>query len=67
MSTDTRLPDNIRESALEEAKSTGYARRFLSDIVQVGHVQEQKLVELHSLMAELRAEDLRGDDEGDEA
>lgn len=66
MSTDTRLPADIRESALEEAKATGYMKRFLSDIVQIGWTQEQKLPELHSLLAELRAEDLR-DDQDDEA
>jgi hypothetical protein len=56
MSTDPRLASDIRESCLEEARATGFMRRYLSDMVQMGHVAARELPDMYETLAELRAE-----------
>lgn len=56
MSTDPRLPENIRQSSLDEARATGFVKRYMSDLITVGYTAEQNLPELHNTIDEIRAE-----------
>jgi hypothetical protein len=57
MSTDPRVKPENQQACLEEARATGYMRRFLSDCVQFGAVFERDLPQMHATLAELRAEE----------
>jgi hypothetical protein len=51
-----------RADALEMAKATGHAKRYLSMAIQMGFHAERELPEMHSTLAELRAAEDAGDD-----
>lgn len=55
MSTDPRVSKEIQESCLEEARATGFMKRYLSDMVQLGYVAERNLPEQRAVLEELRA------------
>lgn len=54
MSTDPRIDPKIQASALDEARATGFMRRFLSDCIQMGAVAERELPDMHATLEELR-------------
>ena len=67
MSTDPRVDASIQSSCLEEARATGFARRYLSDSIQMGYKALTDLPQMRATLDELRAMADRGEDyESDE-
>jgi len=55
--SDPNIPNEMRENLLRDISAPGCFKRYLSSIVQMGHVAQRELREHMETLDEIRAED----------